>query len=837
MRTILSFTCLSLLVLTPPVQAQANLEKKLKEAETYLLLEEWGNAESTYNVLKQQYPKDSRIYLALGKFYLHRKQWEQAISQFEQTTRLAANMPDAWALLGFAHKQRQNWRAAYEAYQQASRLAPTDPTYRKIVSELQKKLPIQSLRPAELLQQLQIAERYLSLQQYPQAMQIYQQLQQKYPQAAEVYSGQGLILLQQNNYRDAITPLQQATRLDPQIVDNWVNLGSAYWALNQYIEAEQAYRKAASLSPNDADLRKTLTLVEEKITEVQQPVSKRILPHELRSAPDAKTALIQPVETAADAAEKGIPSHDLLPQPGDTDPELAALLADIPDTPADQASTISFYQRKYVAFFQRQNTPLNGIIAKWFVQDLPRFGYTLMNTSVETPLEPFLSEVLKFQQNQAGSQAEATEQSDLRFGDKLVPWSETKRIMRANYVFAPYWSFAPIEVTGPFKVQSKDESYHEVRVSSKLSVDVPILKFTGKSWDKYGEVKQSWDLVRAYRVGGESKSYLAPYLPLRQRDPAQEMMPEALDTFAKEKAEPEKAKLHILVTDVKKYDDFILRGDVKKADMLLQNVQVGFGERETPKSLGINLDDGYKIWEAKQNGNQETLREIGYVRVRNLEETLANTQPILVGRDFELGDIVKEYPKTGIFQAIRTGTTSLNLGGVGRFPMQSAWFIPQGMFEMEYSIGRLIGISEVYQVVGGGLNWPTNYPGIEQVYVMSGFAETGWVKRFYLRQLVFSAGIRFGALIGALANYPGVTNAVPIQSSWGVTPTLGLHFQATPDLLFGADIGARIYPGWGLRAGEENSWTYERNGFKSSVNYPQLSSIGPFISFFGTYAF
>lgn len=857
MRTFISLTCLSICLLGYPAQAQADLEQALKEAETYILLEqalkeaetyilleEWSHAESVYQGLKQQYPKDNRIYLAIGKLYLRRKQWDQAVTQFEQTTRLAPKQAEAWGLLGFAQQQRQNWRAAYEAYQQASRLSPHDPAYQKMVRELEKKLPKQHQRPPELVQKLQIAERYLSLRQYPQALQIYQQLQQKYPQFAEAYSGQGLALLQQQKYREAITALQQATRLAPHQGDNWVNLGSAHWALNEYIEAEQAYHQAVTLNPRDPELMKALTLAEEKIAQIQQPLSKRILPQDLPSGfgPTSVPSTAQqqflgvPVSEAADAAEKRIPARDLLPQPGG-DPELAALLADIPEQSSGSESDINFYQRKYVAFFQRQNTPLNGIIAKWFVQDLPRFGYTLMNTSVDTPLEPFLTEILKFQQNQAGSEAAATEKPDLRFADKLVPWSETKRIMRSNYVFAPYWSFGPIEVKGPFKVQTKDDTYYEVRVTSKLTVDVPILKFTGKSWDTYGEVKQTWDLIRDYRVGGESKSYLEPYLPLKKVDPSQEMMPEALALFAKEKAEPEKAKLHVLVTDVKKYDDFILRADVKKADMLLQNVLIGFGERETPKALGVNLDDGYKIWEAKLEGEKEILREIGYVRVRNMDEKLAHTQPILVGRDFELGDIVKEYPKTGISQAIRTGTTSLNLGGSGQFPMQSGWFVPQGIFETEYSLGRLIGISEVYQVVSGGLNWPTNYPGVEQVYVMSGFAETGWVKRFYLRQLVFSAGIRAGALIGALINHPGVKEGVPIQSSWGITPTLGLHFQATPDLLLGADIGARIYPGWGLAAGEKDTWRYEQNGYKSSVTYPQLSSIGPFISIFGTYAF
>ena len=112
------------------------------------------------------------------------------------------------------------------------------------------------------------------------------------------------------------------------------------------------------------------------------------------------------------------------------------------------------------------------------------------------------------------------------------------------------------------------------------------------------------------------------------------------------------------------------------------------------------------------------------------------------------------------------------------------------------------------------------------------FLEGGALKRFYWRQFILSAGFKVGYLMGFLTNHPAAPNNVPSQATIGLTGLVGLHYQATPDLLLGLDLGWRYYPNE-----QKNQWTFKKDGTEFSVNYPQIGSNGPIFNIFGTYAF
>ena len=175
------------------------------------------------------------------------------------------------------------------------------------------------------------------------------------------------------------------------------------------------------------------------------------------------------------------------------------------------------------------------------------------------------------------------------------------------------------------------------------------------------------------------------------------------------------------------------------------------------------------------------------------------------------------------------GTTTLALGGgsLGKFPVQGNVLIPQFSYDTEYNTARLLGTSELYNTFNVSVNWPINYPlsSLRSTGVLSGLIEVGTLKRFYWRQWIFSAGIRGGYLLGALINHPNAPSSVPTQVSLGLTPTLGIHLQASPDLIFGLDLGVRIYPGFGLD-GKEERWEYKDEQTTKVVNFPMLSSVG-----------
>jgi Flp pilus assembly protein TadD len=56
-------------------------------------------------------------------------------------------------------------------------------------------------------------------------------------------------LIRRDHFKEAISPAQEATRLDPLQADAWLTLGRAYQGNGQDAEATKAYAEAARLAP------------------------------------------------------------------------------------------------------------------------------------------------------------------------------------------------------------------------------------------------------------------------------------------------------------------------------------------------------------------------------------------------------------------------------------------------------------------------------------------------------------------------------------------------------------------------------------------------------------
>src|SRR5262245_7915950 len=59
----------------------------------------------------------------------------------------------------------------------------------------------------------------------------------------------GVVLLKRKDYRAALEPLTEATRLTPHWSDAWYNLGAVYAHLGERVNAVQALKKAIELNP------------------------------------------------------------------------------------------------------------------------------------------------------------------------------------------------------------------------------------------------------------------------------------------------------------------------------------------------------------------------------------------------------------------------------------------------------------------------------------------------------------------------------------------------------------------------------------------------------------
>ena len=59
------------------------------------------------------------------------------------------------------------------------------------------------------------------------------------------------LLMDEGDYRSAITHLKEVTRLEPKNFEAWLDLGICYAQKGFYAEAERAYDKASEFKPDD----------------------------------------------------------------------------------------------------------------------------------------------------------------------------------------------------------------------------------------------------------------------------------------------------------------------------------------------------------------------------------------------------------------------------------------------------------------------------------------------------------------------------------------------------------------------------------------------------------
>lgn len=466
---------------------------------------------------------------------------------------------------------------------------------------------------------------------------------------------------------------------------------------------------------------------------------------------------------------------------------------------------IQHYQRKYISFFYPQDYPLNQALAQSFQRDFPRFDYHLADTNLNMSFKEFIQQTRAYQQQSAGDIAAGREIADPRFGDKVVSWSDTQQIIKSAYVFVPIWSMSDLTVSNPYPKDTEnplsDDWLFDVNNVVSLNMEVWNLAETVPSLSE--RVQDSWNLNRedVYRVpAAEIITVIERLFPNRLpgadgsppptlesllgRIPRDRLMTELRknrqidrNLMLIEDQNPINYMMRTavgsvgygsIIESVRNMDEFLIRAEVSKADMKNDRVEVSLGEGESPDSLGLTLDASYKIFEYHE-GNSP--REVGYVKIRELGLDGLVTQPIIVGRDFELGDQLVEYPKAGFGVNLRGGAHYLLSPGV--VPGSVSGLAGGGGLDIDGNISSWFGLSELYLGLGGFYSWGN--VGVYEIYLQ---------KKWFMRQLIIALALRGGFALG-----PNPAQ----EMAWGATGLLGLHWQATPDFAYGVDAGWREY--------------------------------------------
>lgn len=475
---------------------------------------------------------------------------------------------------------------------------------------------------------------------------------------------------------------------------------------------------------------------------------------------------------------------------------------------AQSGTELQHYERKYISFFYPQNYPLNQALAKAFQNDFPRFDYHLASTSMNMSFEEFLRLTYMVQNDLAGQLTANKEISDERFGDKVITWSETQRIAQAAYVFVPRWTFSEISLDGPYSINTKkpgeDWVIHAV---TEVALQMPIISLKASNPQEYDSVKDVWtvrrknvlrirgsDVIAAAKKASNEKEPIDLSKSLSSQDRVKifrELRKISSIGLSMRRIEAQNATLYMMsaakdsmgyshvIATVRRLSEFLIRAEVSDPNMALEQVKISLGEGETIASLGIKKDASYKIMEylASQTTNQD--HEVGWVKIRGLSEHEMISQPIIVQRDYEIGDQVVEYPKSGL---------GINLRGGGAF---SNFMEPTGgggALDLDYNIGPALNVSEFYLTFTGGYYAGRQSTAAESPGYGGVLMELGLQKKWFMRQLIFALGLRGGALFAEDQSR---------DFDAGITGLAGIHWQVSPDFAYGLDAGWRQYAQFG----------------------------------------
>jgi tetratricopeptide (TPR) repeat protein len=185
--------------------------------------------------IKDQWPDDKQIRLALGRAYLALKQHEKALGEFspllrEDPNSVAANLGKAEALLGLG-----DGRSALAPAKMATSLAPENPLAWLLLGQ---------------------ALMHDSNQDYPRAEEALRKAVQLAPDGREIRLALARALSYQKKVDEAVTELKAALQAHPDDIGIMIKLSESYFVLRKLDEADALLKNVLSRDPENAEAKR-----------------------------------------------------------------------------------------------------------------------------------------------------------------------------------------------------------------------------------------------------------------------------------------------------------------------------------------------------------------------------------------------------------------------------------------------------------------------------------------------------------------------------------------------------------------------------------------------------
>ncbi|MDD1657402.1 MAG: tetratricopeptide repeat protein [Methanomicrobiales archaeon] len=174
--------------------------------------------------------QDARAHYTTGLAFLDQKQYDQAISAFQQAVEINPSYFDALTSLGYAYTLTGRFDEAIATYGQALALQPNST------------FTLRSLG-------------YVSSQKgdYPQALAAFDRAVDIDPSDAAAWTSRGLALSALGRFNESITSYRNAIQIAPSSFYPWFSLGMEYYGAGMYSEAVSAFDSALAIDERSSE--------------------------------------------------------------------------------------------------------------------------------------------------------------------------------------------------------------------------------------------------------------------------------------------------------------------------------------------------------------------------------------------------------------------------------------------------------------------------------------------------------------------------------------------------------------------------------------------------------
>jgi len=222
---------------------------------------DYEEALSYFEEVVKKNPRNADAYFYIGVCNGKLGRYTEAAEAFKQAIR---DYAEAHNYLGVAYAELGRYKEAVEAFKQAIHIEPDDANahynlgvtyvelgYHKRAVEAFKQAIC--IKPDLIEAQYNLGMIYGKLGRYEEATEAFKQAIRIDPHIAEAHCNLGLIYGKFGHYKEAVKAFKQAIRIKPDYAEAHNYLGVAYAELGRYKEAVEAFKQAIRIKPDYAE--------------------------------------------------------------------------------------------------------------------------------------------------------------------------------------------------------------------------------------------------------------------------------------------------------------------------------------------------------------------------------------------------------------------------------------------------------------------------------------------------------------------------------------------------------------------------------------------------------